>query len=175
MSLTEPAVSPGLDLPAAIGAVRIIDVEAIPFARALSPPGALRVGQVERADNVLVRIHTDAGARRHAEAQPRPYTYGETQASIVAAIRECSRPASLGLDPSRSSRRTPRCAGIAGNQAPAPQSTSPRGTCGRPARRRAVLDAAGRLRVGVAVAHMVSFDEPAAMADEAPPCTRSTA
>ena len=36
------------------------------------------------ADNVLVRVHSDAGLVGQAEAQPRPYTYGETQTSIVA-------------------------------------------------------------------------------------------
>ena len=99
MSLTEPAVSPGLDIPAAIGAVRITAVEAIPFAVPYRRPARFASGQVDTADNVLVRVHTDAGVVGSAEAQPRPYTYGETQASIVSLVRDVLAPRVVGLDP----------------------------------------------------------------------------
>ncbi|WTE39971.1 hypothetical protein OH768_06060 [Streptomyces sp. NBC_01622] len=43
-------------------------------------------GEARTADHVLVRLHTDEGLTGTAEAPPRPYTYGETQESIVAVI-----------------------------------------------------------------------------------------
>ena len=61
-------------------------VEAIPFALPYRRPPRFASGTVSSADNVLVRVHTDAGLVGQAEAQPRPYTYGETQASIVEAV-----------------------------------------------------------------------------------------
>ena len=70
----------------AIGTVRITAVEAIPFAVPYTRAPAFASGTVSRADNVLVRVHTDAGLVGQAEAQPRPYTYGETQASIVDTV-----------------------------------------------------------------------------------------
>ncbi|WP_235787093.1 mandelate racemase/muconate lactonizing enzyme family protein [Streptomyces mutabilis] len=49
------------------------------------------------ADHVLVRVHTDDGLMGTAEAPPRPYTYGETQESIVAVIDKIFAPQILGL------------------------------------------------------------------------------
>ena len=68
------------------GTVRITGIEAIPFALPYRRPPRFASGSVSSADNVLVRVHTDAGLVGQAEAQPRPYTYGETQASIVDAV-----------------------------------------------------------------------------------------
>ena len=78
-------------------------------------PARFASGAVERADNVLVRIHTDAGLVGHAEAQPRPYTYGETQASIVAAIRGWFAPRLLGMRPGAIEEARAASAGLAGN------------------------------------------------------------
>ena len=65
---------------------RITEVEAIPFAVPYRRPPRFASGTVSSADNVLVRVHTDAGLVGQAEAQPRPYTYGETQTSIVDTV-----------------------------------------------------------------------------------------
>jgi L-alanine-DL-glutamate epimerase-like enolase superfamily enzyme len=46
---------------------------------------------------VLVEIITTDGVVGIAEAPPRPYTYGETQASIVAVIEQIFEPAIVGL------------------------------------------------------------------------------
>jgi L-alanine-DL-glutamate epimerase-like enolase superfamily enzyme len=54
---------------------------------------------VTAADHVLVRITTDDGLVGHGEAPPRPYTYGETAASIVAAVRDLFTPVLIGADP----------------------------------------------------------------------------
>ena len=130
-------------------------------------PARFASGAVERADNVLVRIHTDAGLVGHAEAQPRPYTYGETQASIVAAIRGWFAPRLLGMRPGAIEEARAAFAGLAGNH------------CARGAVDVALWDLLGRLAgvpcstlLGgyadrVAVAHMLSFDTPEAMADDA--------
>jgi L-alanine-DL-glutamate epimerase-like enolase superfamily enzyme len=49
------------------------------------------------AEHVLVRVHTDDGLIGVAEAPPRPYTYGETQQSIMAVIEKIFTPQILGL------------------------------------------------------------------------------
>ena len=72
------------------GTVRITAVEAIPFAVPYTRAPRFASGAVTSADNVLVRVHSDAGLTGEAEAQPRPYTYGETQTSIVDAPSEVS-------------------------------------------------------------------------------------
>jgi L-Ala-D/L-Glu epimerase len=150
-----------------VASARIVEVEAIPYAVPYRRPARFASGAVERADNVLVRIQTDAGVVGHAEAQPRPYTYGETQASIVAAIRGWFAPHLLGLRAGAIEEARAAFAGLAGNH------------CARGAVDVALWDLLGRLAgvpcstlLGgyadrVAVAHMVSFDTPAAMADDA--------
>ena len=103
------------DVTARVAAARIVEVEAIPYALPYRRPARFASGAVERADNVLVRIHTDAGLVGHAEAQPRPYTYGETQASIVAAIRGWFGPRLLGMRPGAIEEARAAFAGLAGN------------------------------------------------------------
>src|SRR5215213_2257704 len=150
-----------------VASARIVEVEAIPYALPYRRPARFASGAVERADNVLVRIHTDAGLVGHAEAQPRPYTYGETQASIVAAIRGWFAPRLLGMRPGAIEEARAAFAGLAGNH------------CARGAVDVALWDLLGQLAgvpcstlLGgctdrVAVAHMVSFDTPEAMAEDA--------
>ena len=149
------------------GAVRITALEAIPFALPYRRAPRFASGSVERADNVLVRVHTDAGMVGQAEAQPRPYTYGETQASIVATVAGRLNQALTGVDPLRLELIAERCASVSGNYV------------ARAAVDLAVWDLVGQilgcpchLLLGgfaddVAAAHMVSFGEPRAMADEA--------
>jgi L-Ala-D/L-Glu epimerase len=147
--------------------VRITRVEAIPFSLPYRRPGRFASGAIEHADNVLVRVHTDAGVIGQAEAQPRPYTYGETQASIVAAVRDWLSPALAGIDPLATELAHERCGALAGNHV------------ARGAVDLAIWDVVGRV-LGVScatllggytsdveAAHMLSFDEPAAMAEDA--------
>jgi L-Ala-D/L-Glu epimerase / N-acetyl-D-glutamate racemase len=150
----------------AAGAARIVAVEAIPVALPLRRTLGFASGSIETAHNVLVRIHSDAGLVGCAEAQSRPYTYGETQDSIVRAVRDRFGPRLVGCDPLAAERARMRCAGLEGNR------------CARAAVEVALADLGGQLlRVpcavllggaadSVAVASMVSFDEPAAMAQE---------
>ncbi|MGI5127820.1 mandelate racemase/muconate lactonizing enzyme family protein [Pseudonocardia sp. CA-107938] len=77
--------------------MKIVRIEAIPFAIPYRTPMRFASGEVHTADHVLVRVHTDDGVVGVAEAPPRPYTYGETQASIVAVIEQLFAPQLLGL------------------------------------------------------------------------------
>ncbi|MDJ1135745.1 mandelate racemase/muconate lactonizing enzyme family protein [Streptomyces iconiensis] len=77
--------------------MKIVKVEAIPFAIPYVKPLRFASGEVHTADHVLVRVHTDEGLVGTAEAPPRPYTYGETQESIVAVVDKIFAPQILGL------------------------------------------------------------------------------
>jgi L-alanine-DL-glutamate epimerase-like enolase superfamily enzyme len=77
--------------------VKITAVEAVPFAIPYRKPLKFASGEVHTADHVLVQVHTDEGLIGTAEAPPRPYTYGETQESIVAVIDKIFTPQILGL------------------------------------------------------------------------------
>ncbi|WP_313817515.1 enolase C-terminal domain-like protein [Citricoccus sp.] len=79
--------------------MKIIGVEAIPYAIPYTHPLTFASGSVQTADHVLVRIHTDEGITGVADAPPRPYTYGETQVSIKNIVEEVFAPQIIGLDP----------------------------------------------------------------------------
>ncbi|MFD7292156.1 mandelate racemase/muconate lactonizing enzyme family protein [Streptomyces sp. NPDC059897] len=81
--------------------MKITAIEAIPFAIPYRKPLKFASGEVHTAEHVLVRVHTDDGLTGTAEAPPRPFTYGETQASIVAVIGQLFEPQLLGLSPVR--------------------------------------------------------------------------
>ena len=87
--------------PRAAGLVRVVGVEAIPVTLPLRKPAQFASGTIVTADNVIVRVHSDAGLVGCAPAQARPYTYGETQASIAQAVGEWFAPRLIGLDRSR--------------------------------------------------------------------------
>jgi L-alanine-DL-glutamate epimerase-like enolase superfamily enzyme len=147
--------------------VRITALEAIPFAIPYRRPAGFASGTVTAADNVLVYIHTDAGFVGRAEAQPRPYTYGETQASIVHTVRTTLAPMLIGLNPLDTEIVSERCGRVAGNQV------------ARGAVDLAIWDLAGQIldtpchtllggfAADVAAAHMVSFGTPEEMAEDA--------
>lgn len=146
---------------------RVVAVEAIPVALPLHRPVGFASGTIETAHNVLVRIHCDAGVVGCAEAQPRPYTYGETQETILEAVRDWFAPRLEGADPLASERVRTLCAGLQGNH------------CARGAVEVALADLAGQLlgvpcatllggaADSVPVASMLSFGTPAEMAQEA--------
>jgi L-alanine-DL-glutamate epimerase-like enolase superfamily enzyme len=147
--------------------VRITALEAVPFAIPFRRPAGFASGTVTTADNVLVRVHTDAGFVGCAEAQPRPYTYGETQASIVQTVRATLSPLLVGLNPLDTETVSERCGRVAGNQV------------ARGAVDLAIWDLAGQIldtpchtllggyAEDVAAAHMVSFGTPEEMVEDA--------
>jgi L-Ala-D/L-Glu epimerase len=79
--------------------MKITKVEAIPFAIPYRKPLRFASGEVTGAEHVLIRVHTDEGLTGAAEAPPRPFTYGETQASILAIVRTVFAPQVVGLSP----------------------------------------------------------------------------
>jgi L-Ala-D/L-Glu epimerase len=79
--------------------LKISKVEAIPFAIPYRKPLRFASGEVTAAEHVLVRVHTDSGLVGTAEAPPRPFTYGETQASIRAVVEGIFAPQIIGLSP----------------------------------------------------------------------------
>ena len=76
---------------------RIVEVRVVPYAIPYLKPLKFASGSINVADNVLVEVVTSDGIVGIAEAPPRPYTYGETQASIVAVIEQIFAPAIVGL------------------------------------------------------------------------------
>jgi L-alanine-DL-glutamate epimerase-like enolase superfamily enzyme len=165
MAISDSRVDVGQ--PSGASDVRITALEAIPFAVPYRTPGRFASGVVTTADNVLVRVHTDAGLVGQAEAQPRPYTYGETQASIVNTVTDQLAALLVGVSPLDTELVSERAGRIAGNQV------------ARGAVDLAIWDLAGKILErpchtllggfadDVAAAHMISYDEPAAMAAEA--------
>jgi L-Ala-D/L-Glu epimerase / N-acetyl-D-glutamate racemase len=77
--------------------MKITAVDAVPFSIPYAKPLRFASGEAHHADHVLVRVHTDDGVVGVAEAPPRPYTYGETQRSIVAVIETIFTPELVGL------------------------------------------------------------------------------
>jgi L-alanine-DL-glutamate epimerase-like enolase superfamily enzyme len=147
--------------------MRIAAVRTIPYAIPYAKPLLFASGSISVADNVLVEIETEDGVIGIAEAPPRPYTYGETQESIVAVIDRHFAPQLLGLDLLEREVMRQRLERTVGNPA------------AKSAIDMAVWDAVGRslgqpvhqLLGGhtdrVAVSHMLGFDEPEIVAAEA--------
>lgn len=77
--------------------MKIVAIEAIPFAVPYRKPLRFASGEVHTAEHVLVRVHAEDGVVGTAEAPPRPYTYGETQASIRTVIDTVFAPELVGL------------------------------------------------------------------------------
>ncbi|MHC9291340.1 mandelate racemase/muconate lactonizing enzyme family protein [Mycobacterium sp. LTG2003] len=147
--------------------MKITAVEAIPFAIPYVKPLRFASGEVHVAEHVLVHVHTDDGVVGVAEAPPRPFTYGETQAGIVAVIDQIFAPALVGLTLTEREVAGSRLARTVGNPT------------AKAAVDMAMWDAFGRtlgLSVGellggytdrMRVSHMLGFDDPAKMVAEA--------
>src|SRR6202034_2539289 len=65
-------------------------VDAIPIALPLKKPMKMAGVTIATADNVLVRIEADGGLVGWGEAASAPTMTGDTQGSLVAAIRHLS-------------------------------------------------------------------------------------
>ncbi|GAB4098490.1 mandelate racemase/muconate lactonizing enzyme family protein [Sinomonas halotolerans] len=79
--------------------MKIERIEAIPYAIPYTHPLRFASGEVHTASHVLIRVHTDDGLVGTADTPPRPYTYGETQKSIITVVDEIFAPQLAGLDP----------------------------------------------------------------------------
>lgn len=76
--------------------MKVASIEAIPYSIPYTHPLRFASGEVTHANNVVIKVTTQDGVVGVAEAPPRPYTYGETQASIVAVVRDLFAPAIVG-------------------------------------------------------------------------------
>ncbi|MBY4274326.1 enolase [Rhodococcus fascians] len=147
--------------------MKIVAVEAIPYSIPYRKPLKFASGEVDAADHVLVRVHTDDGVVGVADAPPRPFTYGETQRGVVAVIETLFAPAVVGLPLTSREVVNAKLARTVGNPV------------AKSAVDMAIWDALGQtLDLPVTellggytdrmrVSHMLGFDTPAAMVDEA--------
>ena len=147
--------------------MKITEIEAIPYRIPYAKPLRFASGEVHAAEHVLVRVHTDDGVVGVAEAPPRPFTYGETQRGIIAVIDTIFAPQILGLTLTERERAAHLMGRTVGNPT------------AKAAIDMAVWDALGRtLGLPVSellggysdrmrVSHMLGFDRPEAMVDEA--------
>lgn len=147
--------------------MKITQVEAIPFAIPYSKPLKFASGEVAVAEHVLVRVHTDDGIVGIAEAPARPFTYGETQRGIVAVIEDVFTAQVVGLPLLEREVVRSRLARTIGNPT------------AKAALDMAIWDALGQtLELPVAdllggftdrlrVSHMLGFDTPEKMVDDA--------
>jgi L-alanine-DL-glutamate epimerase-like enolase superfamily enzyme len=147
--------------------MKITRVETIPYSIPYVKPLRFASGEVTAAEHVLVRVHTDDGLVGTADAPPRPFTYGETQSSIMSVIADFLGPQLDGLSPLDRETAHARMARTVGNPA------------ARAAIDIALWDLIGQsLAVSVTellggytdrmrAAHMVGFASPGEMVDDA--------
>lgn len=147
--------------------MKIVAIQAIPFAIPFSRPLHFASGSIDIADNVLVQVQTSDGVVGTAEAPPRPYTYGETQASIVAVINQLFAPALADLTVAEREEARARLSRTVGN--PTAKAAIDMAmwdawarTLGIP-----VHQALGGHRDRVRVSHMLGFEDPAVVAEQA--------
>lgn len=149
------------------GPVRIIGVRTIPYAIPYSKPLRFASGSIDLADNVLVEIVTSDGVVGIAEAPPRPYTYGETQASIMAVINQVFSPAITGLSILDREEARRRLAQTVGN----PTAKAAIDMAMWDAWGKTIGTSVHRLLGGfvdeLPVSHMLGFDDPKVVAAEA--------
>lgn len=147
--------------------MKITKIEAIPFSIPYRKPLHFASGAVTAAEHVLVRVHTDDGLVGTAEAPPRPFTYGETQASIMGVIDGIFAPQIVGLSAIERETIHARLGGTVAN--PTAKSAIDMAlwdiigqSVGLP-----VTDLLGGYSNRMRVSHMIGFAEPAEMIAEA--------
>lgn len=79
--------------------MKIVDIKAIPYRIPYTRPLKFASGEVHEAEHVLIQVYTDDGLIGISDTPPRPYTYGETQGSIISVVQDVFRPALISLDP----------------------------------------------------------------------------
>lgn len=146
----------------------IIDaVEVIPYRIPMRKPLEFASGRVDEIDHVLLRIRTTDGVVGIADIPPRPYTYGETQQSIIAVISTVFAPLLVGrsaLDRGAIHRRMHRTVG--NFTAKAGVDVALWDIMGQTLQQ-PVHRLLGGAADSVRVSHMVGFADPLKMVDEA--------
>lgn len=138
-----------------------------PLSDPLRQAAEVRLRRVTHADHVLVRVHTAGGLVGVADAPPRPFTYGETQAGIVAVIDGIFAPQLVGLDADRRAVAHARMHRTVGNPAAKAAVDMAVWDVLAQAWGTTVNRALGGFTDRMRVCHMLGFDAPAAMAQEA--------
>ncbi len=77
--------------------MKVASVRLTPFSLPLTHAVHFSTGVLTAAEHLLVEVETDDGVVGVAEAIPRPMIYGETRASIEAAVDQLIAPAITGL------------------------------------------------------------------------------
>lgn len=95
--------------------MKISGVEAIPFVLPYVEPFEMAGASFSEAAHVLIRVTTDDGVVGVAEAVSRPSIYGESQSSIVAAVRDWFGPGLVGRDPLAAEQVQPVLDAVANN------------------------------------------------------------
>lgn len=95
--------------------MKITRIECVPYTIPYRHPIVAASGTLDGAEHVLIRVHTDEGLVGVSEAVVRSFVYGESQASIVEAVRLWFEPALIGADPFAVEENRARVAWIIAN------------------------------------------------------------
>jgi L-alanine-DL-glutamate epimerase-like enolase superfamily enzyme len=147
--------------------VKITAIEAVPYAIPYTKPLRFASGEVHTAEHVLVRVRTDEGLTGVADAPPRPFTYGETQASVTGVIEKIFAPQLRGLDVFARERVHARLDRTVGNPTAKAAIDMALWDIAGQALRLSVTRLLGGWSDRMRVAHMLGFDTPPRMAAEA--------
>lgn len=145
----------------------IKSIEAIPYEIPYKKPLKFASGEVTTADHVLVRVTTEAGVVGFADAPPRPYTYGETQTSIVGVIEGIFAPQLVGRSIMQSERIHEILRRTVGNDAAKGAVDIALWDCLGKHLGVSVHSLLGGYADELKVSHMLGFDTPSAVVEEA--------
>lgn len=79
--------------------MRITKIDCTPFTLPMAKPITFAAGHLASTQHVLFEVHTDQGLIGRAESPSRPFFYGESQLSMIAAVKDWFGPAIIGSDP----------------------------------------------------------------------------
>lgn len=147
--------------------MKITRIEAIPYAIPYLKPLRFASGEIHAAEHALVRVHADNGLVGQADAPPRPFTYGETQTSVVSIVNDHFAPALVGLSIVDRERALSRMSRTVGNPvAKAAVDMAMWDLLGQ-SLEASVSELLGGYADRMRVSHMVGFDAPEAMVEQA--------
>ena len=147
--------------------MKITRVETIPYSIPYLKPLRFASGEVTAAEHVLVRVHTDDGLVGIADAPPRPFTYGETQTSIMSVIADLLGPRLEGLSPLDRETAHARMARTIGNPAAKAAIDIALWDLIGQSLGASVTELLGGYTDRMRAAHMVGFASPGEMVDDA--------
>jgi len=147
--------------------VKITRIETVPYSIPMRRPLRFASGEIDIAESVLVRVHTDDGLVGTADAPSRPYTYGETQGTIKGVIDDIFTPQLVGLSPLEREVVHSRMRRTVGNPVAKAAIDMALWDLIGLSLKTAVTELLGGFTDRMRVAHMVGFAEPNAMVEEA--------